>query len=301
MKMLREHLHVLQTTLSRLWFTPGASLLNMAIIGIALSLPVGAYVLLKSVQQLASTVADAPQISAFLDAGKRDVELAALKSKLEGNARIARVEFISRDAALQQLQQSTGVSDMIGDLPHNPLPDTFIIYPKATDTEAMEALSQELQSWKQFDHVQLDSAWIKKLDALLNLGRLATAILATTLSLALIAITFNTIRLQILTRRDEIEVTKLIGADDSFIRRPFLYFGLLQGLTGGIVAWLIVSASLWLLNGSLAELTRLYASDFQLHPLSLSDTLALFVFSGYLGWLGAWFSVSQHLWQIEPR
>lgn len=301
MKMLREHLHVLQTTLSRLWLTPGASLLNMTIIGIALSLPVGAYVLLKSVQQLASTVADVPQISAFLDAGKRNAELAALKSKLEGNARIAKVEFISRDAALQQLQQSTGVSDMIGDLPHNPLPDTFVIYPKATDTDAMEALSQELQSWKQFDHVQLDSAWIKKLDALLNLGRLATAILATTLSLALIAITFNTIRLQILTRRDEIEVTKLIGADDSFIRRPFLYFGLLQGLTGGIVAWLIVSASLWLLNGSLANLTQLYASDFQLHPLSLPDTLALFAFSGYLGWLGAWFSVSQHLWQIEPR
>ncbi len=299
--MLREHLHVLQTTLSRLWLTPGASLLNMTIIGIALSLPVGAYVLLQSVQQLAATVADAPQISAFLDAGKRDAELSALKDRLESNERIAKVEFVSRDSALQQLQQSTGVSDMIGDLPHNPLPDTFIIYPKVTDTEAMEALYQDLQSWKQFDHVQLDSAWIKKLDALLNLGRLATAMLATTLSLALIAITFNTIRLQILTRRDEIEVTKLIGASDSFIRRPFLYFGLLQGLTGGLVAWLLVSASLWLLNASLVNLTQLYARDFQLQPLSIPDSLTLFVFSGYLGWLGAWFSVSQHLWQIEPR
>jgi cell division transport system permease protein len=236
-----------------------------------------------------------------MDAGKRDTELSALKNRLEGNERIAKVAFISRDAALQQLQQSTGVSDMVGDLPHNPLPDTFIIYPKATDADSMEALYQELQSWKQFDHVQLDSAWIKKLDALLGLGRLATAILATTLSLALIAITFNTIRLQILTRRDEIEVTKLIGASDGFIRRPFLYFGLLQGLTGGIVAWLLVSASLWLLNGSLANLTQLYSSDFRLHPLSWSDSLALFAFSAYLGWLGAWFSVSQHLWQIEPR
>jgi len=301
MKLLREHLLVLQATLRRLWLTPGASLLNMTIIGIALSLPVGAYVLLKSVQQLASSVAETPQISVFLDAGKRDPELRALKDKLEGNERIAKVEFVSRATALKQLQQSTGVSDMISDLPHNPLPDTFIIHPKATDAGAMEALYQELQAWNQFDHVQLDSAWIKKLDALLGLGRLATAILATSLSLALIAITFNTIRLQILTRRDEIEVTKLIGASDSFIRRPFLYFGLLQGLTGGVVAWLLVSASLWLLNGSLANLTQLYASDFQLHPLTLPDSLALFVFSGYLGWLGAWFSVSQHLWQIEPR
>lgn len=301
MKLLREHLQVLNATLRRLWLTPGASFLNMTIIGIALSLPVGAYVLLHSVQQLASTVADTPQISLFLDAGKRDTELNALRKKLEGNEHIAKVEFISRDAALQQLQQSTGVSDMIGDLPQNPLPDALILYPKATDADAMEALYQELRSWKQFDHVQLDSAWVKKLDALLDLGRLATAILATTLSLALIAITFNTIRLQILTRRDEIEVTKLIGASDSFIRRPFLYFGLLQGLTGGIVAWLLVSASLWLLNGSLENLTQLYASDFQLHPLAWPDSLTLFAFSSYLGWLGAWFSVSQHLWQIEPR
>ncbi|GAB5604734.1 permease-like cell division protein FtsX [Sideroxyarcus sp. TK5] len=301
MKRLREHLHVLQTTLSRLWLTPGASLLNMTIIGIALSLPVGTYVLLKSVQHLASSVAETPQISVFLDAGRRDPELRALKERLEANDRVSRVEFVSRDTALQQLQQSTGASDMVGDLPHNPLPDTFIIYPKSTDADAMEALHQELRSWQQFDHVQLDSAWVKKLDALLGLGRLATAILATTLSLALIAITFNTIRLQILTRRDEIEVSKLIGASDGFIRRPFLYFGLLQGLTGGIVAWLLVSASLWLLNGSLADLTLLYSSDFQLHTLSWPDSLALFAFSGYLGWLGAWFSVSQHLWQIEPR
>ncbi len=301
MKILHEHLLVLLATLRRLRLTPGASLLNMIIIGIALSLPVGAYVLLKSVQQLASTVTDTPQISAFLDAGKSSSELSTLKNKLENNERIAKVEFISRDAALQQLQKSTGVADMVGDLPKNPLPDAFIIYPQTTDADAMEALYQELQSWQQFDQVQLDSAWIKKLDALLNLGRLATGILATTLSLALIAITFNTIRLQILTRRDEIEVTKLIGASDGFIRRPFLYFGLLQGLTGGLVAWLLVSASLWLLNGSLHNLTQLYASDFHLHPLSLPDSLALLIFSGYLGWLGAWFSVSQHLWQIEPR
>ncbi|MDD2929167.1 MAG: permease-like cell division protein FtsX [Sideroxydans sp.] len=301
MKILREHLHVLQTTLSRLWLTPGASLLNMTIIGIALSLPVGAYVLLKSVQQLASSVAETPQISAFMDAGKRASELSTLKDKLEKNERIAKVEFISRDTALQQLQQSTGVADMVGDLPRNPLPDAFIIYPKDADAGTMDSLYQELKAWKEFDHVQLDSAWIKKLDALLGLGRLATAILATSLSLALIAITFNTIRLQILTRRDEIEVTKLIGASDGFIRRPFLYFGLLQGLTGGIVAWLLVSTSLWLLNGSLENLTQLYSSDFQLHPLTWPDSLTLFAFSGYLGWLGAWFSVSQHLWQIEPR
>jgi cell division transport system permease protein len=300
MNTLREHLQVLNAALRRLWLTPASSLLNMSVIGIALSLPVGAYVVLKSAQQLASTAAETPQISVFIEAVKREGELRSLKERLEGHSRIAKVEFIPRDAALQRLQQSAGISDMLVDLPHNPLPDAFIIHPKSTDADSMDKLYQELVTWKAFDQVQLDSAWIKKLDALLELGRLATALLAATLSLALIAITFNTIRLQILTRRDEIEVTKLIGASDGFIRRPFLYFGLLQGLTGGIVAWLLVSTGFWLLNGSLANLTQLYASDFRLQALSIPDTLALLTFSGYLGWLGAWFSVSQHLWQIEP-
>jgi cell division transport system permease protein len=295
-----EHLQVMRATLQRLWSTPGSSLLNLLIIGIALSLPVGAYVLLKSVQQLAGRMVETPQISVFLEGNRREGELRTLQSRLEQHAGVARVEFVPRDAALKQLRDSN-IADMIADLPQNPLPDTFIIHPKATDSHTLELLHGELQSWKQFDHVQLDSDWVRKLDALLGLGRLATAILAALLSLALITITFNTIRLQILTRRDEIEVSKLIGASDSFIRRPFLYFGLMQGLAGGVIAWLLVSANLWLLNGSLQELTRLYASDFRLHTLSLPDSLALLAFSGYLGWLGAWFSVSQHLWRIEPR
>ena len=301
MTRMFEHLQVMRATLRRLWSTPGSSLLNLLIIGIALSLPVGAYVLLKSVQQLAGRMVETPQISVFLEDGRSEGQLRELRSRLERHAGIARVEFVSRDTALKQLQESDGIADMIADLPQNPLPDTFIIHPKTTDSSAMESLHNELRSWKQFDHVQLDSDWVRKLEALLGLGRLATAILAALLSLALIAITFNTIRLQILTRREEIEVSKLIGASDSFIRRPFLYFGLMQGLAGGLIAWLLVTASLWLLNGSLQELTQLYASDFRLHPLSLPDSLALLAFSAYLGWLGAWFSVSQHLWRIEPR
>jgi len=301
MKGIFEHLQVMRTTLRHLWSTPGSSLLNLLIIGIALSLPVGAYVLLKSVQQLAGRMVETPQISVFLEGDRSNGQLRELQSRLERHAGIAHVEFVPRDTALKQLQGNGGIADMIADLPQNPLPDTFIVHPKATDSRAMESLRDELQSWKQFDHVQLDSDWVRKLEALLGLGRMATAILAILLSLALIAITFNTIRLQILTRRDEIEVSKLIGASDGFIRRPFLYFGLMQGLAGGLIAWLLVTTTLWLLNGSLEELTRLYGSDFKLSPLSLPDSLALLIFSGYLGWQGAWFSVSQHLWRIEPR
>jgi cell division transport system permease protein len=199
------------------------------------------------------------------------------------------------------LQQSTGLADVTGGLTQNPLPHAFIVYPKSNDIKALETLRDELKKWSKFEHVQLDSAWVRKLEALLKFGRLAVLILAILLSFALVAITFNTIRLQILTQRDEIEVSKLIGASNSFIRRPFLYFGLAQGLLGGATAWLIITVSLSLLNINLADMTQLYASSFRLQHLSFGDSATLLAFSAYLGWLGAMLSVSQHLWQMERR
>jgi cell division transport system permease protein len=301
MKTFSEHLRVLRFTLRHMLLTPNASLLNILIIGIALSLPVGGYVLLKSVQTLGTQIAGTPQISVFLAAGTAAGEIEHIGDKLRQHPGIKRVEFVPRDVALKKLQQSTGLADVIAGLPQNPLPDAFVIYPADGSAKALEALRDELVTWPHFEHVQLDSAWVHKLEALLNFGRMAVAILAALLSFALIAITFNTIRLQILTRREEIEVAKLIGATDAFIRRPFLYFGLAQGLLGGVAAWLLVAASLLLLNHQVGALAQLYASNFSLQHLSLADNITLLGFSAYLGWLGAWFSVSQHLWQIEPR
>lgn len=301
MNSLIEHLRVLRFTLQRLLLTPSASLLNLTIIGIALSLPVGGYVLLGSLQKLGAQIAATPQISVFIAAGTNSGETGRIGGKLRQHAGIKRIEFVSREVALKKLQQSTGLADVIGGLSQNPLPDAFVVYPRDGDLAALESLRDELKTWQHIAHVQLDSAWVHKLEALLDFGRLAVLILAALLSFALVAITFNTIRLQILTRREEIEVAKLIGATDAFIRRPFLYFGLTQGLLGGAAAWLLISGSLLLLNHNLSALTELYASDFRLQGLSTGDSLALLGFSAYLGWLGAWFSVSQHLWQIEPR
>jgi cell division transport system permease protein len=301
MNLLIEHLRVLRFTLQRLLLTPNASLLNLTIIGIALSLPVGGYVLLESVENLGSQIAVTPQISVFIAAGTSSGEIERIGDKLRQHAGIKRIEFVSREVALKKLQQSTGLADVIDGLSQNPLPDAFVVYPKNGDVAALESLRDELKTWQRIAHAQLDSAWVHKLEALLDFGRLAVLILAALLSFALVAITFNTIRLQILTRREEIEVAKLIGATDAFIRRPFLYFGLTQGLLGGAAAWLLISGSLLLLNHNLSALTLLYASDFSLQGLSTGDSLALLGFSAYLGWLGAWFSVSQHLWQIEPR
>lgn len=298
---LIQHLRVLAFTLRRLLSTPVASVFNVLVIGIALSLPAGVYVLLQNVQGLADEVTGAPQISVFLAMNTSKEEVAKISQKLQQNSAVARFDFVPREQALEQLKHSTGLADVVGGLSHNPLPDAYTVYPKNSDAAALEKLRDELKTWPNLEHVQLDSAWARKLEALLKFGRLAVLILAGLLSFALVAITFNTIRLQILTLRDEIEVAQLIGATAAFIRRPFLYFGLLQGLLGGAAAWLIIATSLHLLNGSLSELAQLYASHFILHHLNLADSLTLLGFSAYLGWLGAWLSVAQHLWQIEVK
>jgi cell division transport system permease protein len=298
---LIHHLHVMQFTLRRLRTSPISSLLNVLVIGVALSLPTGGYVLLQNVQNLSDKLVGTPQISVFLSMSVSQDEVSRYTKQLQQHNEISLVEFVPREQALLQLQSSTGLADVTGGLAQNPLPHAFIVYPKSNDIQALESLRDELKTWAKFEHVQLDSAWARKLEAILKFGRLAVLILAVLLSFALVAITFNTIRLQILTQREEIEVSKLIGASNRFIRRPFLYFGLAQGLLGGAAAWVIITVSMALLNINLTDLTQLYASNFSLHHLSAGDSLTLLVFSGYLGWLGALLSVSQHLWQMESR
>jgi cell division transport system permease protein len=296
-----QHVRVLLATFQRLRQARLSNSLNILVIGITLSLPIGGYVLLKNAQNLVEQLTGSAQISVFLSLGTSHAEIAKTGERLKEHAAIDRIEFVPRDLALKQLQLSTGLSDVMGGLPQNPLPDAFIIYPVPMDAEHLELLRNDLKTWPNFEQVQLDSAWAHKLEALLKFGRLAVLILASLLSFALVAITFNTIRLQILTQREEIEVSKLIGATNSFIRRPFLYFGFVQGLLGGIAAWLIISTSLFLLNQRVVELAQLYSSTFILHHLSLTDSFTLLCFAAYLGWLGAWLSVSQHLWKIEPK
>lgn len=300
-RTLTQHFGVLRTVMRRIFNPPLAGLLNILVIGIALSLPTGMYVLLQNAQGLVLQLSGTPQISVFLNMDTRADDIERLRKQFLQHPGIDHIEFVPRDQALQQLKQSTGLADVIGGLEKNPLPDAFVIHPKTGNAQTLDTLRSEISNLPKVEQAQLDSAWAYKLEALLKFANLAVLILAGLLSLALIAITFNTIRLQILTQRDEIEVSKLIGASDSFIRRPFLYFGSVQGLLGGIAAYLIVTVSLALLNQPLSTLSQLYASQFTLHSLDFGDSLSLLLFSLYLGWLGAWLSVAKHLSQIEPR
>ena len=299
---LSHHSYALALAMKRLVRTPFASLLSIAVIGIALSLPAGGYMLLENLQSFSGHISSsAPQLSLFLTLDASRDEAAQIESRLKRHPQIANFQFVPKDRALQQLKQGSGLSDVVDSLPQNPLPDAFVINAKNTAPEVLESLRAEMQKWPKAEHVQLDSAWAKRMDALLGLGRMVVLMLAALLSFALVTVTFNTIRLQILTRWDEIEVSKLIGATNGFIRRPFLYFGAVQGMGGGIAAWLIIALGIYLINGALTDLVRLYALDFRLHHLSSEDSISLLLFSTWLGWLGAWLSVTNHLWQIEPK
>ena len=298
---LWHHFDSLRSTLARFGRAPLTALFNIGVIGIALALPAGLYVGLANLQHSARALASDPQLSLFLALDASRAETAEIEARLKRHSGVRAYRYVSREQALAELKAGAGLADVVDSLPQNPLPDAFIVESKDPAPQALEALRGEFSRWPRIAHVQLDSAWARRLEAGLNLGRLAVAMLAALFAFALIAITFNTIRLQILTRREEIEVARLIGATNAFIRRPFLYFGALQGLAGGIAAWVLLWFAIRVLNGGLAELSQLYATWLELHHLGPRDSAILLACSGGLGWLGSWLSVHRHLGQIDPR
>ncbi len=279
----------------RLAATPLNTLLGALVLGIALALPAGGEMMLANFQRLAQRIAATPQISVFmaLDAAKKDV--AEVESLLRRHPQTSKVRLVPREETLRRLKGSEGLEEVIESLPRNPFPDAFVVAPRDEAPEALEAMRAEFVHYPKVEHVQLDSAWVRKLDALLRLVRLAISLLAIVLGVALVAVTFNTIRLQILTQDAEIEVSRLLGATDAFIRRPFYYFGALQGLAGGLAAWLAVLCATFLLRGPVSELAGLYGIEFTLHILPLADSVLLFGLAAFLGWAGAWLSLQRHL------
>lgn len=300
MNWLLRHFDTLRESLLRLAQQPLATLLNIVVIGIAMSLPAGFYVGLDNLQTFSRQLSSDPQISVFMALDATASEVAAVEQRLRGHPDAERIEFVPRDRALERLRRSAGLADVLTDLGGNPLPDAFVVTARSNSPATLELLRAQAAQWAKVEHVQLDAEWARRLDAALGVGRLLVGLLGALLAVALVAVTFNTIRLQILTRRDEIEVSKLIGATNPFIRRPFLYLGTLQGLGGGVAAWAIVTAASMGLNVQLAELATLYGTAFHLEALTFRDSLLLLAAAAALGWLGAWLSVSRHLWQIEP-
>ncbi len=292
---LRQHRQALRAALAR--FLKTAGLLSALVIGVALALPAGGYAVLEGLRGVAARVTLEPQISVFLKAELKRGEVESLGATLRADRRIARVRFVPREQALKELSAVQGMPEVIAALGRNPLPDAYVIHVK---DEAIEAVAGDLRKLPAVEHVQADAVWARRLGALAGIARLALWLLAALLGVGLVAVTFNTIRLQILTQREEIEVSKLIGATDAFIRRPFYYLGMLQGFAGGMVAVGIVSAGLWLLNREVQVLAQSYGSAYRLPFLGPGDALAVMAFAALIGWLGAYLSVNRHLREMEP-
>lgn len=294
---LTHHRDAALLALRRLAAAPINGLLSVLAIGVALALPAGGQMLLANARYLAGTTSVVPQISVFMasDAERRVAK--EIESRLSKFGGVKHVQFVAREETLARMKVSPGLRDVIEALPANPFPDAFIVSATDDRPEAMEKLAVEFRQWPKVEHVQLDSAWVRRLDALLKLGRTAIIVLGALLGTGLVAITFSIIRMQVLTHRAEIEVSRLLGATDGFIQRPFLYHGLLLGFGGGIAAWLLVGAAALWLRAPLGELVRLYDLALVLQSLDAQDSALLLGFGASLGWLGAMIALRQHLRQ----
>jgi len=291
---LLAHARAIDDAWRRLRAQPLSAALSVLVIGIALSLPLALSQVLAQAQGFAARFTSNPQVSVFLAPTAQPGQRQAVEEKLLAHAAAKRVHFIGRDAALQDLSRSAGLRDVLEVLETNPLPDAFVV-DVAGGAEAVEQLRRDAAGWPGVEHVQSDTQWAQRLEALLGVMRTVVLVVATMLASGLVAITFNTIRLQILGRRAEIEVAQLIGATDGFVRRPFLYFGLLQGLLGAIVAWALVAVMATAIGQELAILNRLYGSAIRFGLPSAGMVLGVSTLCALLGALGAALSVQDYL------
>lgn len=297
-----NHLHSLFHSLGRLGQQPVSSMMTVAVIGIALALPTGLHVLLKNVQAVSAGWENAAQISLFLRRDLSDEAIRRMLEELTATPEIATVDHISPAQALGEFQQLSGFSNTMKALEVNPLPTVVVVQPALAHSAParVEALLAQLRGRPEVDLAQLDMEWVKRLYAMMEIGKRGVLVLGSLLALAVLLIVGNTIRLAIQNRREEIEVQKLIGATDAFIRRPFLYSGYWHGLLGALFAWLLVTISLWLLDGPVRRFSLLYDSHFEIGALGAGATVALLALGVGLGFAGAWLAVGRHLREIEP-
>lgn len=299
----RQHGFALGAALVHVRRAPGSFLFNILVVAIALALPFMGLTLLDNVRPLSEQMSVDPEISLFLKPDVAREQATALATPLRELAKDAKIIFVPREKALDNLKNKSGLTDVLATLGENPLPDSYIIkldaFRSAASGMDVDMLAEHMRALPGVDTVQIDSAWVKRLAALINILKLALLLLAATLGTVVVAVIFNTIRLQVLTQREEILVSKLIGATDTFIHRPFYYTGALLGLCAGGVALGAVALALQPLNTAIAEFARLYASEFQLAPLAALPAAGLLALSASLGLAGAFLSVQRHLARLN--
>jgi cell division transport system permease protein len=295
----QHHQATLKSSTLKILQEPLQSLLTILVIAIALTLPAALYLSVENIRQLSGGVDASAQISVFVKKGARESALKGLTQKLEGLSGVASVSYISAQKALDEFEALSGFGSALEYLDENPLPDSFLVQPLLIGDAAR--LVSEIRELSLVDDVQLDLAWLQRLDALLDMGRKLVLALGAALGLGVILVVGNTIRLAIQSRRDEITVVKMVGGTDAYVRRPFLYSGLLFGMFGALVAAILLTALGFWLAGPVDQLALLYQSQFSITGLGVGGVVTLLLIGGTVGLIGAWLAVGQHLRNIQPR
>ena len=298
---LISHRQACVRALRRLIAQPTVTLLSVLVIGIAITLPLGLYVAFANVSAAASRVNTEPNVNVYVALTASETDTRELERKLKSLANVERVRFISREVALKEMQRVANLAELLASLETNPLPHAFSIRPKTSDPAALAELRKDIGTLPKVDTIAMDFEWAQKLKRFATFAERIVLLLGILLAAAVVFVTGNTIRLQILTQKDEIEVSRLIGATRRFIRRPFLYFGAIQGLLAGLVAALAVVSFIWWAGAEVRALTASYGSDFSLQAPSLQQSLSVIVISALLGWLGAFLSVWMYLRRVAGR
>ena len=298
-RYLTLHVENLTGAVARVVDRPLGSLMTVLVIAIALVVPAGLRVMVDNARALSGTWEGAADFTVYLEMTVDEPAAEALTEQVGRRIDVERAELLSRSDALAEFRAYSGFGGALDLLDENPLPHALIVRPAGTGAD-LDRLVEELGALEETALVQLDTEWLERLRAILDLARRVVDVTTVLLGLAVIVVIGNTIRLEIGNRREEIEIIKLVGGSDGYIRRPFLYLGLCYGLGAGVLAALIIILGLGLVASPARALMELYGSDYRLAGLSLSDTAWLLWVGGFLGWAGAGIAVARHLREIEP-
>lgn len=299
---LLQHLQAAVYSFGQMVRNPVGSIMTVAVIGIALALPAGFYLILDNAKRVTGGLDTTLQIAAYLKLDVSTEAASGLAEELRADEAIKAVKYISREQALAEFRELSGFGDSIDALRENPLPAVLLIQPAAaaTETEQFQALLARIRKLPAVEEAAFDQKWLERLQAIIEIVQRAVMVLSFILGLAVLLIVGNTIRLGIYNRRAEIEITKLFGATNAFIQRPFLYSGFWHGLLGASFAWLLITVAVIFLSGPVRELATLYGSDYRLSGASVRQFLILFGTGIGLGLAGSWFAVQRHIRAIEP-
>jgi len=298
-----RHAQTLVGSLGRLARQPLATILTVAVIGIALALPAALYLVVANARAVTAGLGDTVQLSAYLRLPTTPEQARKVARAIQARRDVREAVLVSPDEGLAEFRSLSGIGEALEALTENPLPWVVNLRPAAgADSAAsVETLAAELRKLPEVELVEADTAWVRRLHAMLDALRQLVILAAAVLAFGVLAIVGNTIRLEINGRRAEIEVTKLVGGSNAFVRRPFLYSGFWQGLAGGLLAVALIGIGLAILAAPVARVAAAYGASFELTGFAIPEYLAIIGGGALLGLLGAWIAAAFHLRRIEPR